>query len=354
VAAGGGNDYLPELRKDPIVGRWVIISTDRAKRPTDFTRDSVKMKGGFCPFCSGNEGKTPPEIQAYRPNQNGGPPQRDAPGWTVRVVPNKFPALGIEGNLDRQAEGMFDKMNGVGAHEVIIETNDHHATLATLPPKKIEDVLWAFRDRILDLKKDRRFKYILIFKNHGEAAGATLEHAHSQLIALPVVPIYVAEEIEGAKQYYIYKERCVFCDIARQEMEAGVRLVAENEDFLTIAPYAPRFPFETWLLPKQHESAFENSSSRVFENLARAIRTLLNKANRVLDDPPYNLVIHSSPTQDSSNDHYHWHIEFVPKLTKVGGFEWGTGFYINPTPPEEAAKFLREATVEEPATAGVG
>ena len=344
---------MPELRKDPIVGRWVIISTDRAKRPTDFARESVKMKGGFCPFCYGNEAKTPPEIQAYRPNQNGGLPQRDTPGWTVRVVPNKFPALGIEGNLDRQAEGLFDKMNGVGAHEVIVENNEHNATLASMTPKNIEDVLWTFRDRILDLKKDRRLKYILIFKNYGEGAGATLEHTHSQLIALPVVPIYVAEEIEGAKQYYIYKERCVFCDIARQEIEAGIRVVAENDDFLTIAPYAPRFPFETWILPKQHESAFENSSSRMFQNLAKAIRTLLNKANRVLDDPPYNLVIHSSPTQDSSNDHYHWHIEFVPKLTKVGGFEWGTGFYINPTPPEEAAKFLREASVEEPAAAVV-
>lgn len=308
------------------------------------------MKGGFCPFCYGNESKTPPEIQAYRPNQNGGQPQRDSSGWTVRVVPNKFPALGIEGNLDRQAEGLFDKMNGVGAHEVIVENNEHNATLASMSPKNIEDVLWTFRDRILDLKKDRRLKYILIFKNYGEAAGATLEHTHSQLIALPVVPIYVAEEIEGAKQYYIYKERCVFCDIVRQETETGIRVVAENDDFLTIAPYAPRFPFETWILPKQHESAFENSSSRMFQNLAKSIRTLLNKANRVLDDPPYNLVIHSSPTQDSNNDHYHWHIEFVPKLTKVGGFEWGTGFYINPTPPEEAAKFLREASVEDSVT----
>jgi UDPglucose--hexose-1-phosphate uridylyltransferase len=345
---------LPELRKDPIVGRWVIISTDRAKRPTDFARDEVKMRGGFCPFCYGNESKTPPEIQAYRPNNNGGSPQRDTPGWTVRVVPNKFPALGIEGNLNRQAEGMFDKMNGIGAHEVIIETNDHNATLATMPVKKIEDVLWAFRDRILDLKKDRRFKYILIFKNHGDSAGASLEHAHSQLIALPVVPIYVAEEIEGAKQYYIYKERCVFCDIVQQESEAGTRVVAENEDFITVAPYAPRFPFETWILPKQHESAFENSSSHHFENLAKAIRVLLNKANQVLDNPAYNLVIHSSPTQDPANDHYHWHIEYVPKLTRTGGFEWGTGFYINPTPPEEAARFLRAANVEEPAPAAVG
>jgi len=338
---------LPELRKDPVVGRWVIISTDRAKRPTDFVRERVQNKGGFCPFCYGNESKTPPEVLAYRPNHNGGPPAlRDTPGWTVRVVPNKFPALGIEGNLNRQAEGMFDKMNGVGAHEVIIEGPDHNATLATLPEKRIEDVLWAFRDRILDLKQDRRFKYILIFKNHGEAAGASLEHSHSQLIALPILPKQVAEELEGAKQYYIYKERCVFCDVIRQESESGARVVGENPDFLTIAPYAPRFPFETWILPKRHESSYENSSSSMYENLARSIKTLLNKADLVLDTPAYNLVLHTSPVQDPQNDHYHWHIEFMPKLTKTAGFEWGTGFYINPTPPEEAARFLREASIE--------
>jgi UDPglucose--hexose-1-phosphate uridylyltransferase len=340
---------VPELRKDPIVGRWVIISTDRAKRPTDFLREAVKIKGGFCPFCYGNESKTPSEILAYRPSSNGSTPQKDGPGWTIRVVPNKFPALGIEGNLNKQAEGMFDKMNGIGAHEVVIETPDHNATLASLTPKKIEDVLWAFRDRILDLKKDRRFKYILLFKNHGEAAGASLEHSHSQLIALPILPIYVTEELQGAKQYYIYKERCVFCDIIRQETDSGIRVVAENEDFLTLAPYAPRFPFESWILPKRHESAFENSSSHMFENLAKALKLLLMKADRVLDNPPYNLVVHTSPVQDPTNEYYHWHIEFMPKLTKTAGFEWGTGFYINPTPPEEAAKFLREASVEDPA-----
>jgi UDPglucose--hexose-1-phosphate uridylyltransferase len=337
---------VPELRKDPIVGRWVIISTDRAKRPTDFLREAVKIKGGFCPFCYGNESKTPSEILAYRPTVNGTTPQKNTPGWTVRVVSNKFPALGIEGNLNKQAEGMFDKMNGIGAHEVVIETPDHNATLSSLSAKRIEDVLWAFRDRILDLKKDRRFKYILLFKNHGEAAGASLEHSHSQLIALPIVPIYVAEELQGSKQYYIYKERCVFCDIIRQETDSGIRVVAENEDFLTIAPYAPRFPFETWILPKRHESAFENSSSQMFENLAKAIKLLLMKADRVLDNPPYNLVVHTSPAQDPTNEYYHWHIEFMPKLTKTAGFEWGTGFYINPTPPEEAARFLREASVD--------
>ncbi len=312
------------------------------------------MKGGFCPFCYGNESKTPPEILAYRPQLNGGPPPaKDSPGWTVRVVPNKFPALGIEGNVSRQAEGLYDKMNGVGAHEVIIETPEHGATLATLPDKDVENVFWAFRDRILDLRQDKRFKYILIFKNHGEAAGASLEHAHCQLIALPIVPRRVSEELEGAKQYFIYKERCVFCDIIRQELDTGTRVVAENKDFVTLAPYAPRFPFETWILPKRHESAFEHSSTSMFENLAKAVKTLLAKAYNVLENPAYNLVIHTSPVQDPHHEHYHWHIEYIPKLTKTAGFEWGTGFYINPTPPEEAARFLREASQEIAQPVGV-
>jgi UDPglucose--hexose-1-phosphate uridylyltransferase len=337
---------LPELRKDPIVGRWVIISTDRAKRPTDFVREHVKMRGGFCPFCYGNESKTPPEILAYRPSPNGVPPlPKDSPGWNVRVVPNKFPALGIEGGLNRQAEGMFDKMNGIGAHEVIIETPEHSLTLGTMTEKRIEDVLWAFRDRVIDLKQDRRFKYILIFKNHGEAAGASLEHSHSQLIALPILPRTVVSELEGAKQYFIYKERCVFCDMIRQETENGIRIVGENDNFLTLAPYAPRFPFETWILPKRHESAFDNLSTQMVSGLAKALKDLLVRADRVLDNPAYNLVIHTSPVQDPHQEHYHWHIEFMPKLTKTAGFEWGTGFYINPTSPEDAAQFLREAEV---------
>jgi UDPglucose--hexose-1-phosphate uridylyltransferase len=343
---------LPELRKDPIVGRWVIISTDRAKRPTDFVRENMKIKGGFCPVLLRERGQDSARDSGLPSEPNGGPaPQRDTPGWTVRVVPNKFPALGIEGTLNRQAEGMFDRMNGVGAHEVIIETPDHTASLATLPSKRIEDVLWTFRDRILDLKKDRRFKYILIFKNHGEAAGASLEHSHSQLIALPILPINVVQELEGAKQYFLYKERCVFCDIIRQEMDSGTRVVAENENFLTLAPYAPRFPFETWILPKTARVGVREFVVAHVREPGAGAEDLLGRADRVLDNPPYNLVIHSSPVQDPTNDHYHWHIEFMPKLTKTAGFEWGTGFYINPTPPEEAAKFLREANVEEAAPA---
>ena len=336
---------MPELRKDPVVGRWVIIATDRAKRPTDFIREKVVIRGnGVCPFCYGNESKTPPEVLAYRPDGS----SRDASGWAVRVVPNKFPALGIEGGMNRQGEGLYDKMNGIGAHEVIVETPDHHSMLATLPPRQLESVLWAYRERILDLKRDRRFKYILVFKNHGEAAGASLEHTHSQLIALPVIPKDVLEEIEGARRYYADKERCVFCDMLYQESSTGVRLVAENGSFVALAPFAPRFPFELWLVPKIHQSAFEESSERDFEQLAALLKDMLQRLDAVLDHPAYNYVIHTSPVPDTLNDYYHWHLEIMPKLTKQAGFEWGTGFFINPTPPEESARFLREAAPISP------
>lgn len=330
---------MPELRKDPVTGRWVIIASDRAMRPTDFIREPVVPKGGrFCPFCPGNEQKTPPEILTFRPH-GGGP---NEPGWTLRVIPNKFPALRVEGEFNRQGEGIYDRMNGVGAHEVIIETPDHLLTLAELSEKQVEDTFWAFRERVLDLKKDRRLIYILIFKNHGEAAGASLEHSHSQLIALPVVPKRVREELDGAKRYFDFKERCIFCDIVRQELDTGPRVILETEHYIVISPYAPRFPFETWVVPKQHNSHFEDVETSSIQNLGFVMRATMRKIDRVLERPAYNLMIHSAPIQEGSITHYHWHIEIIPKLTKVAGFEWGTGFYINPTPPETAAKFLRD------------
>ncbi len=331
---------MPELRKDPVTGRWVIIASDRAMRPTDFIRESVVPKTGrFCPFCSGNESKTPPEVLAYRPSASA----VNQPGWTLRVVPNKFPALRVEGELNRQGEGIYDRMNGVGAHEVIIETPDHTLTLGDLTDKQIENVFWAFRDRIADLKRDHRLTYILIFKNHGEAAGASLEHTHSQLIALPVIPKRVREEMDGARRYFDYKERCIYCDIVRQECETGARTILETDQYVAVAPYASRFPFETWILPKKHSSHFEAIDIPGVENLAWVQRSVIRKIDKVLEKPAYNLMIHSAPIQEGPLVHYHWHIEIIPKLTRVAGFEWGTGFYINPTLPEEAAKFLREA-----------
>jgi UDPglucose--hexose-1-phosphate uridylyltransferase len=264
----------------------------------------------------------------------------------VRVVPNKFPALQVEGGLDREGDGMFDRMNGIGAHEVIIETPDHSKTLATMSEGEIERVLSAYRERVLDLRQDRRLRYILVFKNQGAPAGATLEHAHSQLIALPVVPDFVREEIEGARRHFKAKERCVFCDIIHQELTAGVRVVQDTADIVAIAPYAPRFPFETWLLPRRHGARFEEAPQHEYESLARVLKSLLMRIDRALESPAYNLIIHSAPFNDTGHangesDLYHWHVEILPKLARTAGFEWGTGFYINPTSPEEATRVLR-------------
>ena len=330
---------MPELRKDPITGRWVIISTDRARRPSEYTRMTVEPSGArFCPFCPGNEDKTPPEVLSYHTDG-----LTHEGRWSLRTVPNKFPALRVEGDLDRQGEGLYDRMNGVGAHEVVIETPDHMATLSTMDERQVAEVLWAFRDRVLVLKKDKRLRYVMLFKNHGEAAGATLEHPHSQIIALPVVPKRVQEELDGARKYFEFKERCVYCDILRQDLKDSERVILETDEFAALAPFASRFPFETWLLPRRHESHFENIREAELANLAWVLRNVLRKMDRVLEKPAFNLIVHSAPVQESTSEHYHWHIEIIPKLTRVAGFEWGTGFYINPTPPEEAARFMREA-----------
>ena len=332
---------MPELRKDPVVGRWVIICTERGKRPNDFVIRHSPAAPENCPFCSGNETQTPPEVLAVR--NNGSAP--NGPGWRLRVVPNKFPALQIEGDLDRRGEGLFDKMNGIGAHEVIIESSDHAAELSTLSVEDVAAVLGAYRARIVDLKGDPRFKYILVFKNHGEAAGATLQHTHTQLIATPIIPKRVAEELKGARSHFEMKERCIYCDILQQESGDSRRLVSSDEHFVTIEPFAPRFPYETWILPRKHNSAFEALSDEGLYHLARMLKETITRINVTLNNPPYNFVIHTAPCNDPFLLYYHWHIEVMPKLTKVAGFEWGSGFYINPTPPEDAARYLRNAPI---------
>ena len=329
---------MPELRRDPIVGRWVIIATERARRPSDVPRCKEARPVGLCPFCPGHEDKTPHEVYVSgRPASS--PP--NGPGWKVRVVPNRYPALKIEGELEREANGIYDRMSGIGAHEVIIETPDHQKDLGDLTDAEVTEVLFAFKARILDLRNDMRFRYVLLFKNHGPAAGATLEHAHSQLIALPVTPRHVQEEIEGARRHYDHRERCIFCDIVMQERKERSRLVLENDEFVVFSPWAPRSPFETWIVPKRHESNFEAEPKERLACCAAALRSALKRLGAALADPPYNFIVHSNPLRDASSPSYHWHIEIMPALTQVAGFEWGSGFHINPVPPEEAAEFLR-------------
>lgn len=334
---------MPELRKDPVIGRWVIIATERSLRPHDYKVELEEKNSDLskCPFEVGNEHMTPPEILSYRkPGTN-----KNEPGWWVRVVPNKFPALRIEGELDKRGVGMYDMMNGIGAHEVVIETPNHFEEMDDMPESQIQEVIWAWRDRVLDLKKDKRFKYILIFKNKGAQAGASLSHPHSQIIALPIIPIRVQQELNGAKEYYNFKDRCVFCDIVQQELNDKERVVEENHEFISIVPFAARFPFELWILPKRHSSDFIDISRSDVESLSRVLKRSLIRLKKVLNDPPFNLIIHTSPLDQPNQPYYHWHIEIMPRLTKVAGFEWGTGFYINPTKPEDCAKYLLEVEI---------
>ncbi|MBT3878356.1 MAG: galactose-1-phosphate uridylyltransferase [Candidatus Scalindua sp.] len=330
---------MPELRREPISGRWVIVATERATRPTDFKTNPQIIKSSFCPFCEGNEDKTPPEILAYR--DNGAMPNTS--GWRVRVVPNKFPALQIEGDQNKRGEGIYDMMSGIGAHEVIIESPRHIQSLTSLDNGNVEEVLLCYRDRLIDLKNDKRFVYGLLFKNVGASAGASLDHTHSQLIVTPIVPQLVANEMANAKTFYQQRERCLFCDMIQQEIDTNSRLVISTDNFVAFAPFASRFPFEIWILPKKHESHFENLQKFELDELAKVLKDALTRLETALDLPPYNYIIHSAPFNINGSDSFHWHIEIIPRLTNIAGFEWGTGFYINPMPPEQAAETLRNA-----------
>ncbi|MFA5059091.1 MAG: galactose-1-phosphate uridylyltransferase [Candidatus Omnitrophota bacterium] len=342
---------MPELRKDPIIGRWIIVSTERARRPGTFIDSNHKtIDEGECPFCEHKESKTPPEIYAVRSHF-----APNSPHWKVRVVPNIAPALKIEGNLQRRGHGLYDVMDNVGAHEVIIETPEHIANMADLDAAQIKLVFETYVVRINDLEKDPRFKYVLPFKNYGwSAGGGNIRHTRSQIIATPVNPMRVKEELVGARRYFSYHERCVYCDLIKQELESKARVVLESDHFLAISPFAARFPFELWILPKKHSCDFSKGIIGFEYDLAEMMKKVLQKLKIGLNDPAYNYVIHSAPFRrgkskstewNTIEGDYHWHIEVMPRLTHVAGFEKGTGFYICSIPPEKTAEFLRRVEI---------
>ncbi|MDR1195027.1 MAG: galactose-1-phosphate uridylyltransferase [Endomicrobium sp.] len=331
---------MPEFRRDPIIGRWVIVDPSRSfKKMTYSAEEEYPKDVSKCPFCAGNESMTRPEILAYADSCR----QPNSKNWTLRVIPNNKPILEIEGALKRRGEGMYDKMDGIGAHEIIIETPKHCMSIADKSEKEYGDVYSAIIERVKDLRRDTRLEYILAFKNYGISANALFEHPHSQLIAMPIVPKRVREEITGAENYFKYKERCVFCDIIAQETSSGIRVVEENEDFIALCPYASRYPFETWVLPKNHFTDFDLLPNKELKSLSKISRSVFVKLYNVLDNPSYSSLIHTSPLKEKNMSYYHWHIEIIPKLTKTAGFEWGSGLYVNPVLPEEAAKYLRES-----------
>ncbi len=336
---------MPEIRKDYVTDTWVVFSTARARRPGDFRFQGSTTPPEKCPFCYGHEHTTPPEILAYR--KDGAP---NSSGWWIRCVPNAYPALQIEGEVHRRVTQLFHSVNGVGAHEVIVETPDHDGRLSRLSDFQMQEVITAYKQRYIDLTRDKRFKYILIFKNHGERAGASISHPHSQLIATPIVPRRIMEEVIALDRFYESTGgSCLYCEIVETELEEEKRIVAENDSFIALSPYAARFPFETWILPRAHEMAFEDLTDAERTPLARIMKDVFGRLERLLDDPPFNYYIHTSPC-DRKDVKYHWHLEITPRLTEIAGFERGTGFYINPVMPEDAAAILRGAVeaVEKP------
>jgi UDPglucose--hexose-1-phosphate uridylyltransferase len=339
---------MSELRKDLVSGRWVIIATERSKRPDDFRPAAgaapVPEAAGFCPFCEGNEAKTPPEVFALR--KAGTAP--DSPGWSVRVVPNKFPALTPGPPPPRAAQGIFQSMEGRGVHEVVIENPDHALELTDLPVGHVRDVLGVFQRRIRVIERDLHYQYVQVFKNKGRDAGASLSHPHSQIVATPIIPKRVKEEIYGADRMFRTFKECGFCRVLREEEAGGTRLVAKNAHFLAYTPYASRFPFEMAVYPRRHSAFFTEVPEDELLALAEILKDVLTRLKDTVSDPPFNMVLHQAPNPALSLKGWpeihlksHWHLEIIPILTKVAGFELGTGFYINPVPPETAAQFLR-------------
>jgi UDPglucose--hexose-1-phosphate uridylyltransferase len=326
------------LRHDITTNDWVIFAPERARRPHD--RESGRASSSppsGCPFCPGNERLAGPEIYTLR-----GGTAANSPGWSIRVIPNKFPALRIEDDFRRVEEGpLFRFMGGCGAHEVIIETPQHDRILAQQTPLEIEFVLRTLQLRFNDLLRDLRFQTIVIFKNHGESAGTSLRHPHWQLIATPVVPRTLRIKHAVAEDYFDATGQCLYCVLLHEELAARKRLVAENDHFAAVMPYASRVPFETWILPKAHQSSFGLVEPARFRPLAELLQAVLGKLWTGLDDPDFNLTINTAPRGDEGKEYFLWHIEIVPRLSRPAGFEMGSGMAINTVLPEDAALFLQ-------------
>ncbi|HTM53996.1 MAG TPA: galactose-1-phosphate uridylyltransferase [Pirellulales bacterium] len=330
---------MSELRKDPIVDHWVIIAENRAERPNELLQpEPAGVEPEACPFCAGNEEQTPGEVAALRPAAS----ERDAPGWRVRVVPNRYPALEHSADQPAASNGFYSSVPGVGVHEVIIECPEHLVRTTDLSEEQLAEVLLTYRDRLLVAKLDRRLRSGMIFKNVGAAAGASIEHTHSQLIATPLVPTSLAEELSSASEFYRAQGRCIFCELVERERADARRVVLDASAFVAFCPYAARFPYETWILPGAHSSHYETLSRYDCHKLASILLGAMTKIDAAADRPAYNLVVHSAPFDAEAHDLYHWHIEIIPRLTSTAGFEWGSGLYINPLAPERAAERLRD------------
>ena len=327
-----------ELRTDPITGRIVAIDLGPFKRRDDFELEPVRLEDppSACPLCEGREADAGPEILAWR---EGGP--ANVPGWSVRVVPNRHPMLRIEGEASARSKDLLESRDGLGAHEVIVETPIHDQPLHTLDADHLWRVLWAWRTRIQDLKRDTRFASIVVFKNHGRAAGARLDHSHSQLTAYPMIPPAMSDKLRGAARHLTKTGRCIYCDVIAQEVTDGSRIISDHSAILAMAPFASRVPFETWLMPRDHSPRFEEATDETLHLLAAELKSVMVRIDWALERPACNFVLHTAPLSGDGDTAFHWHLEILPRVTRFSGLEWGSGLHRNPVSPEEAARALR-------------
>lgn len=342
---------MSQLRFDLATNDWVVFAPSRALRPKEFAKpqadSTIAQRPGNCPFCPGNEAFTPPEIYAVRTSAESG-----SRPWKVRVIANKFPALRIEEDPTRhEDEFHLLSMGGCGAHEVIIESPAHDTPLAQQPVEQVELVLNTLQLRYRDLMRDRRFQAVIIFKNHGLAAGTSLQHPHWQLIATPIVPHLLRRQHIEAEEYFDRHGSCLFCVMLERELAAASRILVSNEDYVAFLPFASHVPFETWIMARRPQPSFTHVEPLQLRSLADILRIALLKLHTGLDNPDFNLTIDDVPRGDDGNEYFQWHLRILPRLSTPAGFELGSGMSINTVQPEDAAAFLREVPVAcEPAS----
>lgn len=333
---------MPELRQDPTTKEWVVIASERAKRPDQFrkrerTEAPATTKEQLCVFCPGNELLTPDEIFALRDSGN-----KNEPGWRVRVVPNKFAAFVPQESAQRRDfHHFFHAAGAFGHHEVIIESPDHNQSLPLMDEQHIQELLHTYCHRYEALRKDPRVKLVLLFRNHGPRAGTSLAHPHAQLIATSIIPLHIRQKYEVAVRHYDDTGRCIYCDVVNEEKMAGKRVVLETPRFLVFHPFASQVPFETWIAPKHHNPCFARTGFEERFELASVLQRVLRALYDALDNPDFNLIVHAAPVEDEDKPYFLWHIQIYPRLTTAAGFELATGIYINTAIPEDTAPFLK-------------
>jgi UDPglucose--hexose-1-phosphate uridylyltransferase len=341
---------INEMRKDYLLDRWVVISTARKKRPTDFVKQTEEGKAGTCPLCPENEHMTPPATLVYIPLNGKTRKEKDENGfrhknWLIRCVPNLYPAF-TPPNNEEKSEAKEDSTfaKAIGHHEVIIESPHHDEHPGVVKTSQLIHVINAYIDRLHEFSAKKYVKYVSIFRNHGQEAGASLSHAHTQIITTPIIPKIVEDELRASEKFWAKKKNCIFCDILQKE-RASTRLIWESDGFVVFAPWASVHPFEFWVFPKRHQCCLLDLSLSEVKALAKTMRVSLGGLKTLLNDPPYNFGFHQITC--GAKEHFHWHLEVYPRLAIWAGFEKSTGMFINAVPPEDAAVSLRETFLAE-------